>query len=82
MASQNTHGGRARASDMIDYAVGLDHIRQLGSAVEKGDVICRIHASSEDAADEAQHRLHSAIRLDGPVDPTNAILGAVGPEKE
>lgn len=36
-------GGRRKASDKIDFGVGLDLLVQIGSKVKKGEVICKIH---------------------------------------
>jgi pyrimidine-nucleoside phosphorylase len=45
--------GRARATDAVDHAVGMDAIVKTGTTVRAGDVLCRIHARSSTAADEA-----------------------------
>lgn len=48
-------GGRSRPDDAIDHRVGFDQLSPLGTKVEKGDAIGRIHAASEaDAARGAQ----------------------------
>lgn len=44
-------GGRSRASDAIDFAVGISAIKKRGAIVEKGEPLLRIHARSEAAAD-------------------------------
>ena len=40
-------GGRAKATDAIDFAVGVSAIRKVGEAIEKGEPLLRIHARSE-----------------------------------
>lgn len=42
-------GGRRRPSDGIDHRVGIDALMPLGTQVEKGDVIARIHAADQEA---------------------------------
>lgn len=42
--------GRNRADDPVDFAVGFDEILPPGTAVQAGDVLCRIHARSAEAA--------------------------------
>lgn len=42
-------GGRRRPSDGIDHRVGIDALMPLGTQVEKGDVIARIHAANQEA---------------------------------
>jgi thymidine phosphorylase len=56
-------GGRVRAADKIDHAVGLDMIAEIGTAVDEETPILRIHARSEDAADRAERRIRGALRL-------------------
>ena len=36
--------GRARASDAVDHAVGIDSLCKSGASVSAGDTLCRIHA--------------------------------------
>ena len=43
-------GGRRRASDAIDFAVGLCDFVALGATVKAGDTLAVVHARSEDAA--------------------------------
>ena len=44
-------GGRKRAEDAIDLAVGLSEIVPVGSRVEVGEPLLRVHAASEGAQD-------------------------------
>jgi thymidine phosphorylase len=46
-------GGRRKTTDTIDHSVGFDHILPLGSAVEKGQPIARVHAASHEQAKRA-----------------------------
>ncbi|MEO7318178.1 MAG: thymidine phosphorylase [Chthoniobacteraceae bacterium] len=39
--------GRAKASDAIDFAVGISGIRKVGEDIRKGETLLRIHARSE-----------------------------------
>ena len=39
--------GRAKASDSIDFAVGVSAIRSTGTAVARGEPLLRVHARSE-----------------------------------
>ena len=41
-------GGRKKEEDKLDYSVGIDEIKTVGTFVEKNLPICRIHASSKD----------------------------------
>lgn len=50
-------GGRSRPDDAIDHRVGFDRLLPLGSKVEKGDEIGRVHAAHADDAARATERL-------------------------
>ncbi|TKI08679.1 thymidine phosphorylase [Martelella alba] len=54
-------GGRRRASDVIDYSVGLTEVARLGDAVEIGQPLAVIHAASEDSWMQAAGTVRSAM---------------------
>jgi thymidine phosphorylase len=56
-------GGRRRAEDDIDYAVGLSEIIPRGAKVSSGDVLCRIHSRDEDSARAAFQSVMAAISI-------------------
>ena len=56
--------GRAKASDPIDPAVGLDQLLKTGTPVQPGDVLLRIHARTETAAETARLSLASGIGIE------------------
>ncbi|WP_137939872.1 thymidine phosphorylase [Chitinivorax sp. B] len=45
-------GGRHRAEDGIDYAVGLTDLAELGQRIEAGQPIAMVHARDNDAAQQ------------------------------
>jgi thymidine phosphorylase len=57
-------GGRRRASDAIDHAVGLESLIGLGAAVEPDTPLARVHAADEDALARAAARVRAAYRLE------------------
>jgi len=57
----NLGAGRRLASDPVDHRVGLDEIRKTGTDVTVGDVLCRIHAATPEAAATAAHSLRQAL---------------------
>ena len=63
MAVVGLGGGRMRAEDGIDDTVGLSEIVELGTRLDAGDPLCRIHAKSEDEGLRAQERVLNAITL-------------------
>jgi len=56
-------GGRRRASDTIDYSVGLSEMAQLGDSVDGERPLAVIHAASEASWQEAAAAVKQAITL-------------------
>jgi thymidine phosphorylase len=56
-------GGRTRAADPVDHAVGLTGLRGLGEKVTKGDALAVVHARTEAAADAAVTAVTAAYGL-------------------
>lgn len=56
-------GGRRRASDRINPAVGLSSLKRVGDKISKGDVLAVIHADSSEAAIRVAERVRSAYSL-------------------
>jgi thymidine phosphorylase len=56
-------GGRRRASDRINPAVGLSSLKRVGDKISKGDVLAVIHADSSEAATQVAERVRSAYSL-------------------
>ncbi|MHA7851315.1 thymidine phosphorylase [Roseovarius sp.] len=56
-------GGRQVETDAVDPAVGLDRVVPLGSRVEAGAPLLRIHAARQDQADRAAAVLLQAIEI-------------------
>ena len=73
-------GGRAKAGDGIDPAVGFDRLAGVGVAIDRRTPIGRVHAADEGAAARAAERLRTAYRI-GPTRPaappvvTDRVLG-------
>jgi len=56
-------GGRTRAEDAIDFAVGFDQIRKCGSVVEAGETLLRLHARNAAQADEIWSELEGSVTM-------------------
>ena len=56
-------GGRARAADAIDPAVGLTELAPIGAEVSPDLALARVHARSAADAEAAVKRLRAAYRL-------------------
>ncbi|HZZ62310.1 MAG TPA: thymidine phosphorylase [Roseiarcus sp.] len=56
-------GGRARAADAIDPAVGFTELAPIGFEVAPGASLARVHARSAEEAEAAARRLRAAYQL-------------------
>jgi thymidine phosphorylase len=56
-------GGRRRASDSIDPRVGLSHVLPLGTRVQSGQPLLRVHAASTADAGAALASLGAALHI-------------------
>ena len=61
LACVHLGAGRAKASDAVDFAVGCDEIAKTGTRVDFGDVLLRIHARTDSAAEEAMLMLKEGV---------------------
>ncbi|MCW0220797.1 MAG: thymidine phosphorylase [Prosthecobacter sp.] len=55
--------GRAKASDPVDPAVGVDQMCKVGQEVRAGDVLLRIHARSQAAAEQAEREIAEGVEI-------------------
>jgi thymidine phosphorylase len=69
-------GGRRKASDAIDPAVGLTEVLPIGARVEKGDPLAMIHARSESDAAAAIRELQAALRIEDKAPAPGAVIRA------
>jgi thymidine phosphorylase len=63
MAVVELGGGRRRANDRIDHAVGLDALAGIGQRVERGDPLARIHARDASGLEAARARVLAAYAI-------------------
>jgi len=56
-------GGRARAADAIDPAVGLTELAPIGAEVGPDAALARVHARTADEAEAAGERLRAAYHI-------------------
>ncbi len=67
-------GGRANNGAKIDHRVGIDRILPIGTRVDRGDVLARVHASSSDSAKLASQQYIDALRFsEAPVEEPQMI---------
>ena len=71
--------GRAKKSDEIDHAVGIEVLHKVGDYVEKGQPVFIVHANDEDQLAAAGRRLLTALGWsDSPVEPLPLFYGVIG----
>jgi thymidine phosphorylase len=63
MAVVSLGGGRRRASDAIDYSVGLTEVARLGDKVDTQQPLAMIHANDEESWQLAADAVRSAMTL-------------------
>jgi thymidine phosphorylase len=56
-------GGRRRASDAIDFSVGLSDFVPLGARVRAGDALALVHARTQNEADEGARQTLAAFDI-------------------
>ena len=68
-------GGRSRAANSIDPAVGLTELAPIGTEVGPDAPLARVHARDRGQAETAIRRLRDAYRLDeAPLSPVDPVI--------
>ena len=71
--------GRAKKSDEIDHAVGIEVLHKVGDYVEKDQPVFIVHANDEDQLAAAGQRLLTALGWsDSPVEPLPLFYAVIG----
>lgn len=63
MASMLMGGGRQKADDQLDYAVGIELHKKIGNSVQKGESIMTIWSNREDI-DDVKELLDQAVAIE------------------
>ena len=67
-------GGRRVQTDTVDPSVGLDQIQPLGSYLNEGDTIARVHASRTDIAREVIKKVQAAAIISSKKKDLNSLF--------
>jgi thymidine phosphorylase len=67
-------GGRRVASDAVDPRVGFSRVRALGTAVQAGDALLRVHAASAADAQAARAAVLAAITIADAAPPATPVV--------
>jgi thymidine phosphorylase len=72
-------GGRTRADQTIDAAVGLTALKGIGEEVRAGEAICIVHARDEAGHAQAEDMLRKAWRIGDTAPPAQApVIERIG----
>ncbi|MDO5328189.1 MAG: thymidine phosphorylase [Clostridia bacterium] len=77
LAAQRMGAGRMRKEDVIDPAVGFVMEKRIGDFVQPGDVLCTLHAASEESAKDTEQRILSALSFTKEPAPRARLLYAL-----
>ncbi|MFC6260238.1 pyrimidine-nucleoside phosphorylase [Levilactobacillus fujinensis] len=72
IASMLLGGGRQKADDKLDYAVGIMMNKKVGDTVKEGDTLLTIYSNREDVEDIKQ-RLYDNIEISDSAEPFTLI---------
>ncbi|MFT5520845.1 MAG: thymidine phosphorylase [Enterobacterales bacterium] len=67
-------GGRKRAQDPVDHAVGLSAIKGIGDDIAQDEPVLMIHANSQDDVDRAVSSLNKVIHYSDSVDTQPSVV--------
>ncbi|MYM39055.1 thymidine phosphorylase [Duganella qianjiadongensis] len=67
-------GGRRRAADPIDFAVGLTDLVGLGDKVEAGQPLAMVHARTQEAAEQAVREVQAAYQISVVAPVANPVI--------
>jgi pyrimidine-nucleoside phosphorylase len=71
--------GRAKKSDSIDHAVGIEVLHKVGDFVEQGQPVFIVHANSHERLTTASDRLLTALAWsESPVEPLPLFYEVIG----
>ncbi|HVF31024.1 MAG TPA: thymidine phosphorylase [Pyrinomonadaceae bacterium] len=73
-------GGRVRADDKVDHAVGYECVACLGAPVSKGDVIGIIYCRNDEQAGLAGAKITAAYKIDNAAPEIPPLVHAIVPE--
>ena len=63
MAVVGLKGGRTANGQQIDHSVGFDRVLPIGTLVNRGDVVARVHARDKDSAEQASKQYLAALAI-------------------
>ena len=57
-------GGRSKAEDKIDFAVGVSDLKKVGGKIDRGEPLMRVHARTDRSLEEVLPLLKEAAVIE------------------
>ena len=67
-------GGRTYNGQKIDHSVGFDRVLPIGTLVNRGDVLARVHASDTDSATVAMAQYKQSVQISDMVPSEQSVI--------
>jgi len=67
-------GGRRRAADPIDFAVGLTGLAGIGDKIDAGQPLAMVHARTQEAAEQAVREVQAAYQIADAAPAANPVI--------
>ncbi len=69
-------GGRVKAEDGVDHAVGYECVRKIGDSVKKGEPLGMIYSRRSNQADGISEKLRTAYKISRDIPQTTKLIRA------
>lgn len=69
-------GGRVKAEDAVDHAVGFESVAKIGANVKKGDVLGVVHARTIADANAISENLHNSYKITAEIPKIRKLIRA------
>ena len=70
-------GGRLKAEDAVDHAVGYACLKKIGDRVQKGDELGIVYCRRKNQADAVSEKMQSAYKISKETPRTTKLIRAV-----
>ena len=75
-AVRDIGGGRVKAEDSVDHAVGFESVAKIGAKVKKGDVLGIVYTRTTADANGVSEKLHNAYKISAEIPKVRKLVRA------
>lgn len=75
-AVRDIGGGRVKAEDSVDHAVGFESVSKIGAKVKKGDVLGIVYTRTTADANGISEKLHNAYKISAEIPKSRKLVRA------